>query len=229
MANISAGPESEVVKAAYSRHELQPPKVVMQPQKETVLAEMKACAIVHFAWHGKSNAVDPTTGGLFVGTASAVEHVSVAELMDLGPRKALLAVLSACSTAENADASLPDEGLSTANVFQIIGFPNVVSTLWEVNNLAAVEFNRIFYDRLLGIWKPLLPQLLTKHATLAHQSKGETITSTPEVLQEFSRAILRAMDHAVSEMISPSDLSARLRRKSTQDVLTWAPFIHLGM
>ncbi|MFJ2949613.1 CHAT domain-containing protein [Streptomyces sp. NPDC087226] len=47
-----------------------------------------------------------------------------------------LAVLSACETSLGAHR-VPDESLHLVSAFQLAGYPQVVGTLWQVNDLVA--------------------------------------------------------------------------------------------
>jgi CHAT domain-containing protein len=59
--------------------------------------------------------------------------------------QARVAYLSACSMAEVRVGSLSDENIHLAGVFQLTGFPNVIGSLWPVDDRAAAQLAGAFY------------------------------------------------------------------------------------
>jgi tetratricopeptide (TPR) repeat protein len=144
---------------------------LQQPSADEVVAALPSAQIVHFSCHGISDAVDPSqsrlllqrviTGGISdgagmtVGVAadSAKEEVildplTVGRVIRLRLPSAMLAVLSACSSAVNDNAQLADETLHIAAMMQLAGFRHVIGTLWEAKNDACVDFATYFYEAL---------------------------------------------------------------------------------
>ena len=60
----------------------------------------------------------------------------------------MLAYLSACHSANYTSESLLDEAIHIASGFQLAGFPHVIGTLWEANDLKAREVAIEFYKNL---------------------------------------------------------------------------------
>jgi CHAT domain-containing protein len=107
--------------------------------------------VVHFACHGICDARDPSRGALLLKHPEKEKnhYLKIRELAAIIHSKAQIAYLLACSTAENASNALMDEVIHIASAFQLIGFPHVIGTLWEVNDRTATEVARLFYKILL--------------------------------------------------------------------------------
>ncbi|KAE8381173.1 CHAT domain-containing protein [Aspergillus bertholletiae] len=122
-----------------------------RPSRDDVLRELPEHHLLHFSCHGYSNATDPSKSALELACTAedgATSQLTVRDLSLIGHEKAQIAYLSACSTAENSSDELLDEVIHIASAFQLIGFPHVVGTLWEVSDRAAVEVSRLFYEQL---------------------------------------------------------------------------------
>ena len=61
---------------------------------------------------------------------------------------ARFAFLSACQTADGG-SRLPDEALTIASAMQLIGFQQVIATLWSIRDDAAPDIARKIYSELL--------------------------------------------------------------------------------
>ncbi|MDR6319255.1 CHAT domain-containing protein [Actinoplanes couchii] len=90
---------------------------------------------VHFACHAVADPADPSAGRLLLHDHRE-QALTVREIADLDLDLARLAVLSACETSRTT-AHLPDEALHLASSFQLAGYPEVVGTLWPVNDRIA--------------------------------------------------------------------------------------------
>ena len=64
--------------------------------------------------------------------------------------RSMLAYLSACHTANYTSETLLDEAIHIASGFQLAGFPHVIGTLWEANDLKAREVAVEFYKNLFN-------------------------------------------------------------------------------
>ncbi|MEV0355709.1 CHAT domain-containing protein [Nocardia sp. NPDC050697] len=108
---------------------------------DAVRAALGTHASVHFACHAASDPDDPSAGHLVVHDG----RLSVLDISALDLSGARLAVLSACETSRGTQR-IPDEGLHLVSAFQLAGFPQVIGTLWQVNDLVArqvaVELHR---------------------------------------------------------------------------------------
>ncbi|WP_329457114.1 CHAT domain-containing protein [Streptomyces sp. NBC_01497] len=112
-----------------------------QATVDAVRTALASHASVHFACHAASDPDDPSAGHLqlYDGPLSVLD-VSALDLS--GVR---LAVLSACETSLGT-RRIPDEGLHLLSAFQLAGYPQVVGTLWQVNDhvarLVAVDLHQ---------------------------------------------------------------------------------------
>ncbi len=126
---------------------LDPVTVSGAPTKAEVIGRLAGCAIAHFACHGTTDPVDPSRSGLLLGDHRTAPF-SVAGLAPVRLDAARLAYLSACSTALNKATELADESIHLTSAFQLAGFPQVVGTLWEIDDYAAAAIAREFYGQL---------------------------------------------------------------------------------
>ncbi|MGW1740061.1 tetratricopeptide repeat protein [Nocardia sp. NPDC001965] len=116
------------------------------PTLDRVLDLLRECSIVHFACHGVSDAADPSRSRLLLHDhATAPFTVAALAPLDLG--HARLAYLSACETAATG-TKLVDEAIHLASAFQLAGYPQVIGTLWTVDDEASTEIADSFYAAL---------------------------------------------------------------------------------
>jgi CHAT domain-containing protein len=125
-----------------------------QPRAEAVIHSVEECNIAHFACHGRTNHVDPSSSGLILQredeSGSAKQDVlTVHDLSEINLQHAQLAYLSACSTAENKAARLADEVIHVVSGFQVAGFPHVIGCLWPSVDRVCVQVARDFYASLV--------------------------------------------------------------------------------
>jgi CHAT domain-containing protein len=95
-------------------------------------AALTSHASVHFACHAASDPDDPSAGHLLLRDGP----LSVLDVSALDLSGVRLAILSACETSLGTHR-IPDEGLHLVSAFQLAGYPQVVGTLWQVNDLVA--------------------------------------------------------------------------------------------
>lgn len=204
--SIKAMEEVDALEKVYARLGAPGPDVLKHPSKSDVKNKMPQCTVAHFACHGNSDASNPSRGGLFLGHAdtSVAEHLSVAELATMRPQDAQLAYLSACSTAENLAEELVDEVIHTASSFQLLGFPHVIGTLWEAGNKEALKIAGEFYGSLIG-------------------------SSTREGNGALSDSVAYSLHEAVQTLRKNGTLGVRKRSDPRKDVISWVPFIHIGV
>ncbi|GAA4972598.1 CHAT domain-containing protein [Streptomyces hyderabadensis] len=99
---------------------------------DAVRAALTSHASAHFACHAASDPDDPSAGHLLLHDGP----LSVLDVSALDLSGVRLAVLSACETSLGAPR-VPDESLHLVSAFQLAGYPQVVGTLWQVNDLVA--------------------------------------------------------------------------------------------
>ncbi|KAJ5884638.1 hypothetical protein N7495_009148 [Penicillium taxi] len=129
------GIESEIEaiqNAAGSEFTLQ---VQRYPQSEAVLQAMQEIDIIHFACH------DGPSGPL-------VDRLTVQKISDQMVKRARIAFLSACSTAEITAHEFTDEAIHLASVFQVAGFGHVIASLWSVKDSVCAPVASHFYHHL---------------------------------------------------------------------------------
>jgi ankyrin repeat protein len=114
------------------------------PSEETVLQGLQSCNIGHFVCHGRSDPTDPSRSALLLQSGP----LTVEKLSQHYFPNAHVMYLSACSTAENSITKLVDEVLHLASAFQVVGFPHVIGTLWEVDDETAANIASRFYGKI---------------------------------------------------------------------------------
>ncbi len=119
------------------------------PTRAAVLQHLLVCAIAHFACHGYADPADPSNSRLLLHD-HRTNPLTIAALAPLSLDHAQLAYLSACSTALTSDDRLLDEAVNLATAFQLVGFPRVIGTLWEIDDAVAVEITDAFYAAIAG-------------------------------------------------------------------------------
>jgi hypothetical protein len=119
------------------------------PTKANVLENLPGCAIAHFACHGQTDPEEPSRSQLLLHDHRS-DPLTVAALASLDLKDARLAYLSACTTARMSGTRLLDEAIHLASAFQLAGFPHVIGTLWEINDMSAVVIADAFYAGLTG-------------------------------------------------------------------------------
>jgi CHAT domain/Tetratricopeptide repeat len=117
------------------------------PTKAAVLNHLPACPVAHFACHGASHPTDPSQSLLLLHDHER-DPLTVASLAPVQLDNAQLAYLSACRTAFTPASGLLDEAIHLTTAFQLAGFPHVIGTLWEINDVVAVEIAEDFYTTL---------------------------------------------------------------------------------
>lgn len=126
---------------------------LMRPSVESVMGEIARSDIVHFACHGLSDQVDPSNSHLLLheqtSSGAAVGKLTLQQISDSqSAGKAMIAYLSACSTAEVKAGTFADEALHIVSAFQVVGFGHVIGSLWSVDDEISIEVARLFYKSL---------------------------------------------------------------------------------
>jgi CHAT domain-containing protein len=102
---------------------------------------------IHFAMHGLFEAEKPLTSGLFLAPDSENDgRLTVSELYDLD-LNADLVTLSACETALGETKS-GDDVIGFTRGFLYAGANSIVSSLWEVDDIATRDLMLRFYKEL---------------------------------------------------------------------------------
>ena len=116
-------------------------------------AELGQYRIIHFATHGLINNEHPELSGVVLSLVNEQGHQQngFLRLYDLYNLKlfADLVVLSACRTALGKE--IKGEGLvGLTRGFMYAGAPRVVASLWQIDDRAAAELMKRFYQGMLG-------------------------------------------------------------------------------
>lgn len=151
--------EAKVVKEIFRN--VYPRKIFLRPSAEKTLSEMRKCEIVHFACHGESDGQDPSSSCLLLEVRTPdktrepkkkpetkVDKLTLRQVASADLSHGVLAVLSACSTAEDSRGKIWDEGLHLVSGFQVAGFLHVVGNLSPSGDKASVQVMDGFYTRL---------------------------------------------------------------------------------
>ncbi|MBO0915481.1 CHAT domain-containing protein [Streptomyces laculatispora] len=94
----------------------------------------------HFACHAHHDPVNPSGSHLVLHD----QPLMVTDLHRLRASRAGLAYLSACSTARSA-GKFTGESLHLGSAFRLVGFRDVIATLWQVHDQTAADLARAFY------------------------------------------------------------------------------------
>ncbi|KAF5542004.1 tetratricopeptide-like helical [Fusarium mexicanum] len=123
-------------------------KVVVGPTKPETLEILESCSAVYFGCHGQSVSTQPCRSFLQLGTDED-SHLTIQEIQGSRLRKAQLAYLSACDTANVSARHLVDEVVHIAGAFSLLGFRQVVGTFWQAKNTPARLVAKRFYEELM--------------------------------------------------------------------------------
>ena len=123
--------------------------VLDHPSATEVLSKLAHYELAHFACHGVTDSTDPSKSHLKLQTRTGQpDPLTVQAISNIHLRRARIAFLSACSTADNPARRLADEVLHLASGFQVCGFQNVVATMWPTGDAVSVRFVSDFYRSL---------------------------------------------------------------------------------
>ncbi|MFK3985617.1 CHAT domain-containing protein [Micromonospora sp. NPDC050397] len=113
---------------------------------QRVRAEISRHARVHFACHGITDQREPSAARLLLHDHET-DPLTVRSIARLDLTGARLAYLSACQTAYG-DPHLSDEAVNITSAFLLAGYPQVIGTLWRVNDRIAGSIARDVYRGL---------------------------------------------------------------------------------
>ena len=123
------------------------------PTKDTIINVLPVCSHVHFACHGISDPESPSNSGIILQHGTELEESDRLTVKDISEIDAEAGrwesvFLSVCSSANVAAEELIEEGMHLASEFQMLGFCNVIATLWPVNDDVSKEVAVRFYEAL---------------------------------------------------------------------------------
>ncbi|KAI1118248.1 CHAT domain-containing protein [Nemania sp. NC0429] len=142
-----AAEEGEILEQMCPSLNLEPIRPLQR--RKDVLSHLGTCEVFHFAGHGRLNPREPSQSSLLLEDWET-EPLTVVDLRDLRlqEKSPFLAYLSACSTGTNNTERLADETIHLISACQLAGFPHVVGTLWEVDDMSSVYAAREVYEAI---------------------------------------------------------------------------------
>jgi tetratricopeptide (TPR) repeat protein len=115
------------------------------PTRDSVLSELPACPVVHFACHGYADWDKPAASQL-----TLYDHqIAPLTVADIGALHLTggLAYLSACDTTVT-NLALTNEAVHITGAFHLAGYQHVIGTLWRVSDTAARDLASDIYTHL---------------------------------------------------------------------------------
>ncbi len=119
---------------------------------EAVVDALPSAAVLHLACHGRADVLRPRESGLVLRDDL---RLTVDRLAGLDLDHARLAFLSACETGVPG-AEAPDEVVTLGSAFFAAGVDGVVSSLWQVSDLATLLLVVCFYAEPAAATDPAL-------------------------------------------------------------------------
>lgn len=109
----------------------------LMPTKANVLSHLPTWPAIHLGCHWVVDYAIPSPSRLMLHDHKSGPF-TIGTLSSLKLERALLAYLSASSTAVSSQTDVPDESISLASAFQLAGYPHVIGTLWDLDDVLAV-------------------------------------------------------------------------------------------
>jgi len=169
------------------------------PTKSDVLEALRKSSVAHFACHGQVDSNPSKSRLLFRDWES--NPLSVADISEIELSSARLIVLSACHAANIRNITLLDEGIHLAGACQLAGFPTVIGTLWQVQDQFSPTVSDVLYRTML--------------------------VQDDDVL-DINKAA-EGLHFAVRKVREDSRQRKFKAGKGTDDPMSWAPYIHVGV
>lgn len=117
--------------------------------KKALLSQAGQAEILHLAAHGEYGITEPMASRILLSSSGADSdgNLLVYEIYELDLAATRLVVLSACDTQAGYIAN-GDEVISLNRAFLQAGTPNVMATLWRIDDEATAELMTQFYEFL---------------------------------------------------------------------------------
>ncbi|TKJ41630.1 hypothetical protein CEE37_03425 [candidate division LCP-89 bacterium B3_LCP] len=145
----------------------------------SLIEQSDSSGTLHLACHGIFNENNPLFSTLFLAPDSTQDgRLEMHEIFSLNLENCWLVMLSACESGLSAIAG-GDEIIGLNRAFIYAGTPRVISTLWEVDDLATAVLVKRFYRNLAA---GLTPATALQHA---QQHVRERINSHPAFWAAF--------------------------------------------
>jgi hypothetical protein len=123
-------------------------QVLHNANKAEVIEAVKTSSVFHFAGHGRSDPSDPAKSFLYLQDG----QLFVQDLESLKSQSAQLAYISACQAAVNRSEILLDEPIHLSGTFQLIGYPHVIGSLWQLSDYHCCTVARRVYKALCTVY-----------------------------------------------------------------------------
>jgi CHAT domain-containing protein/tetratricopeptide (TPR) repeat protein len=136
--------------------------------KAAFLAAARTSDVVHYAGHASADTDAPSAARLLFAPDARGNHSGALYLHELRKqdfRRARVVVLAACRTAAGA-VSRVEGALSLCRPFLAAGVPNVVASLWDIDDAVSRRFFTAFHRGLLDAGDPLVALRRTQVAFL---------------------------------------------------------------
>ena len=124
-----------------------PVEEMMNATRQQVLSALPQYTIAHFTCHGDSME-DPSASCLLLEDWKETP-LTVADLTSLNTEYAKFSFLSACHSSAGRNYRLLDESINLSSAIQLAGFPSVVGTLWQIDEVNAAEVAVDVYTNML--------------------------------------------------------------------------------
>ena len=145
--------------------------------RASVLAALRDRAFAHFACHGKCDVAEPSNSLLQV-SGHAIDPLTMADVAQLDLGHARFAYLSACETAQTSP-TLTNEAQHLVAAFLLAGYPEVIGTLWRIDDSAAFSIVKEVYDQIAPPGQALNPALAAQALHAATVDLRERYPDTP--------------------------------------------------
>jgi len=136
--------EVEVVKTGVSS--LLRVQELIHPTSRAVIDPLKTCTLAHFACHTKIDDRDPSKSQLQLLDWRSKEALTVDKLLDLELPDCQMVYLSSCNSARDWVAR--ETSMHIATGFLMAGVPNVIGTMWKVQDKISADVATQFYRNL---------------------------------------------------------------------------------
>jgi CHAT domain-containing protein len=149
---LSDDPKSPFAKTETAGLKVQYPQAKVVLKEAATVAAFKEHAgnagVIHVSSHGYYNPWVPLDSGLqFAGTDPRKMLLTAKDIYGMRLPKTRLIVMSACVSSVG-DFSGGDEVTGLTRAFQVAGVPNVIGSLWTVENDATMELMTLFHKSL---------------------------------------------------------------------------------
>lgn len=165
----------------------------------------------HFSCHGSFNLESPLKSSLKL----ADKPLTLDEIFSLKLQKTRLVTLSACETGLTDPSSISDEYIGLPSGFLYSGSPNVVSSLWSVDDVSTALLMIKFYENL---------QVQPSVAMALNQSQCWLRDASRNELKKWIRE---------KQLSPPPTIALTLRRQLSKEhpfqaLYHWAAFCMIG-